>query len=99
MQVEQVPAPEWEQWVADNDAVVLDIREPTEWEMGTLPGSLRIRMGDLPGELESLDTSRATLVVCRTGSRSNYAAAFLAMAGFDRPANLAGGLVALGMEA
>ena len=99
MQVEQVPAPEWEQWVADNDAVVLDIREPVEWEMGTLPGAVMIRMGDLPGQIESLDASRPTLVVCRSGNRSNYAAAFLAMAGFDRAANLSGGLVALGMEA
>lgn len=94
-----MPAPEWEQWVTDNDAVVLDIREPTEWEMGTLPGAVQIRMGDLPGELDSLDSSRPTLVVCRSGNRSNYAAAFLAMAGFERPANLAGGLLALGMEA
>lgn len=98
MQVEQVPAAEWEQWIEDNDAILLDIREPYEWALGTLPGALQVRMGDVPGELESLDPDRPILVVCRSGNRSNQVAAFLKMRGYEHAANLAGGMVALGMQ-
>lgn len=78
--------------------MILDIREPFEWQMGTLPGAVRIRMADLPSSLESLDPARPTLVVCRSGSRSMQAAAYLSMSGFEAPANMAGGMKALGMQ-
>jgi hydroxyacylglutathione hydrolase len=98
MQVEQVPAAEWELWIEDNDGILIDVREPYEWALGTLPGALRVRMGEVPGELESLDPDRPILVVCRSGNRSNQVAAFLKMRGYDRAANLAGGMVALGLQ-
>lgn len=99
MEISQIPAHEWEHWVKENDAVVLDVREPFGWELGTLPGAVKIRLADLPSSLESLDPARPTLVVCRSGGRSLQAAAFLAMSGFDKAANMAGGMHALGMQA
>lgn len=98
MQVEQVPASDWQKWIEDNDGVLLDVREPYEWAQGTLPGARRVRMGEVPGELESLDPDQAILVVCRSGNRSNQVAAFLKMRGYDQAANLAGGMVALGLQ-
>lgn len=97
MAVEQVAAIRGQEWAAEKRALVIDVREPHEWAMGTLPGAELIRLNDLPGRLPELDRSRATLIVCRTGNRSNAAAAFLARHGFDRVANLRGGLFALGM--
>lgn len=98
MQVEQVPASDWQKWIEDNEGVLLDVREPYEWAQGTLPGARRLRMGEVPGELESLDPDQAILVVCRSGNRSNQVAAFLKMRGYDQAANLAGGMVALGLQ-
>lgn len=98
VEIEQVPADEWKAWIETNDGLILDVREPHEWELGTLPGAIRIRMGQLPAALDQLDPARPTLVVCRTGSRSQQAALFLAMAGFDDAANLAGGMHALGLQ-
>lgn len=98
MEIEQVPAHEWESWTEEHDGLILDVREPDEWELGTLPGAVRLRMGDLPGSLDRLDPQRPTLVVCRTGSRSQQVAVFLTMSGFDQAANLAGGMHALGMQ-
>ncbi|MFP3913292.1 MAG: rhodanese-like domain-containing protein [Actinomycetota bacterium] len=98
MEIEQVPAHEWEEWIEKNDGVLLDIREPVEWELGTLPGAIRLRMGELPDSLESLDPGRPTLVVCRSGNRSQQVAAYLTMCGFDNAANMAGGMHALGMQ-
>ena len=97
MSVEQVVASQGQQWAENHGALVIDVREPHEWAMGTLPGAELIRLQDLPGRLNELDRHRATLVICRTGSRSNAAAAFMARHGFDRVANLRGGLFALGL--
>lgn len=98
MQVEQVAATDWETWVRAHDALLLDVREPHEWLLGTLPGARRVRMGDVPGHVESLDPARPILVVCRSGHRSNQVAAYLRLRGFDAAANLAGGMVALGLQ-
>ncbi|HEX2153758.1 MAG TPA: rhodanese-like domain-containing protein [Acidimicrobiia bacterium] len=98
MEIEQVPASEWETWVDRNGGMVLDVREPAEWELGTLPGAVRIRLGDLSESVSSLDASKPTLVVCRSGSRSFQAALFLSMSGFKWAANMAGGMKALGLQ-
>lgn len=97
MAVEQVAAVRGQQWVEENGAVIIDVREPHEYAMGSLPGAELIRLNDLPGRLDELDPDRAMLIVCRTGNRSNAAAAFLAQRGFDQVANLRGGLFALGL--
>lgn len=95
--IPQVSAPEWKTWVDDNDAVVLDVREPMEWARGTLEGSQKIQLATLPSALGSLDTNKPILVVCRSGNRSQHAAKFLKAQGFENVANLTGGLRALGM--
>ncbi len=98
MEIEQVPAEDWQDWVGDRQGVVLDVREPYEWEMGTLPGAIRIRLGELPDSLDDLDPATPTLIVCRSGNRSQQAAVFMKMAGFEEPANMAGGMKALGLQ-
>jgi rhodanese-related sulfurtransferase len=97
MAVEQIAAIRGREWAAENGALIIDVREPHEWAMGTLPGAELIRLNDLPGRLSELDRDQAALIVCRTGNRSNAAAAFMARNGFGRVANLRGGLFALGL--
>jgi rhodanese-related sulfurtransferase len=95
--IEQVPAAAWQTWIDANDGVLLDVREPMEWAMGTLPDSATIALSFLPGSLSQLDPARPTLVVCRAGNRSQVAAQFLQRNGFKRAANLAGGLTSIGL--
>lgn len=97
-QPENVPAAAWEDWATRNDAVILDVREPHEWQLGTLPGSTLLRMGELVDRLDELDRNRAVLCVCRSGARSGQVAAFLSAQGFDTVANMVGGVKALGMQ-
>jgi rhodanese-related sulfurtransferase len=97
MAIEQVPAARWQVWAQANDATILDVREPHEWVRGTLPGSQLVSLGSLPTSLGRLDRQAPVLVVCRSGNRSDTAARFLARAGFAKVANLAGGLVPLGL--
>lgn len=95
--IARIQASDWEDWVAANSATVLDVREPTEWELGTLPGALTISLGEIVQRVEELPKDRPILCVCRSGNRSANVAAFLAFNGF-RAANMEGGMKALGMQ-
>ncbi len=78
-----------------DDAVILDVREQDEWDVGHAPGALHIPLGDLPERLAELpDTDAGTLpVTCRGGGRSSRAVAWLSQQGLD-VANLDGGMIA-----
>ena len=97
-QIEQVPWREWEGWADDNDAVVLDVREPEEWEQGTLPGATRISITEIMDRIDEIPTDRAILCVCRSGGRSQQVATYLAFNGYVDVANLVGGMHALGLQ-
>ena len=96
--IEQVPAEDREKWVADNEAIQLDVREPKEWATGTIEGAARISMGSIPAQLTELDAETPVLVVCRSGQRSQKVAEFLVANGFQA-ANLAGGMIAVAKQA
>jgi sulfur-carrier protein adenylyltransferase/sulfurtransferase len=71
---------------------LIDVREPYEWQIGRIPGARLIPLGELPGQLSSLDSATDVVVYCRSGVRSADAARQLRAAGF-RAANLAGGIL------
>lgn len=96
--VEAVPAAEWADWVERHDGLVVDVREPLEWGLGTLPDAIRISMSELVEKMDELPRDRAILLVCRSGNRSHQVAQFLKLSGFQRVANMAGGMKALGMQ-
>lgn len=93
----QVDAADWETWVRDNDATLLDIREPDEWQSGTLPGSVLISQSDLVARIDEIPRDKPVLCVCRSGGRSANVAAFLAFNGYEA-ANMVGGMKALGLQ-
>jgi rhodanese-related sulfurtransferase len=84
---------DWQAWKAAGGAI-LDVRERFEVAMGTLPDAIHIPLGELPHRRSELG-DEPVLVICRSGSRSEQAARFLAGCG-HRAANLEGGLLALG---
>jgi rhodanese-related sulfurtransferase len=71
---------------------VVDVREPVEWAAGRIPGSLHVPLAELPARLGDLPEGDL-LIVCRSGNRSDRAARWLLVNGYDAT-NLAGGLVA-----
>ena len=73
--------------------LVLDVREDDEWQAGHVAGSVHVPLMELGQRYAELPRSGQTLVVCRVGSRSAYAAGFLIQQGIDA-VNLEGGLVA-----
>ena len=81
--------------VVTPDTQFIDVREPHELAEGTLPGTVNIPLGTLPDRVGELDSSRRTVVVCRSGGRSTQAAQFLTGQGFTDVINLAGGMLAV----
>lgn len=92
-----VAASNWQQWVDENEAVILDVRQPHEWALGTLPDALLISQLELAGRLSEIPKDRPILCVCRSGARSAHVARFLAVNEFQA-ANMTGGMKALGMQ-
>jgi len=78
---------------------VLDVREPEEIAVASFPGALHIPMGDIPSRLTELDPDAHWVVVCHHGIRSAQVAMYLAHMGFERVANLVGGIDAWSLTA
>lgn len=74
------------------EVLLLDVREPDEWELCQLPGAVLIPLGQLPQRFSELDPKRETVVMCHHGVRSRWAIDFLARQGFTNLLNLAGGI-------
>lgn len=70
-------------------AVLLDVREPTEWQEGHIPGAVHIPLGQLRARLSELPREKEIVVYCRSGQRSYYACRILNQRGF-RARNLSG---------
>lgn len=67
----------------DGDAVLLDVREPAEWDAGHAPGARHLPVGSVVAGLESIPRDVPVLVVCRSGHRSAMVTEYLCANGFD----------------
>ena len=91
----QVTAPELaERLRAEPDLVVLDVREPVEWEEGHVPGARHIPMREVPGRLAELPRDRRIALICRGGARSSLVGSVLLSHGFTDLLNTWGGVSA-----
>lgn len=80
------------------DVVVLDVREPFEYEIAHLGNAKLIPLGQLAAHVNELDTARPIVVYCHTGQRSAQAVRLLNGLGFKKAKNLKGGIKAWGNE-
>jgi rhodanese-related sulfurtransferase len=76
------------------DAVLIDVRDPDEWAAGHAPEAVHLPMMEIPVRVEEVPRDRDVVVVCRVGSRSAQVVAYLQAQGYDRVANLDGGMYA-----
>ena len=76
--------------------VIVDVREPHEWAIGTIsaPDVRFIPLGDLGSRMHELDTADDIIMQCRSGARSAKGLAVLQGAGFRKLKNLTGGILA-----
>ena len=74
--------------------LVLDVREPQEYEIGKIDGSTLIPLGEIPTRFQELPSDKEIVVNCKMGGRSAQACMFLADNGYENVTNLAGGILA-----
>lgn len=77
----------------DRAPVLLDVREPSEFEAWAIPGARNIPLGELATGFGGLETAEEVVVVCASGARSARATAALRAAGIPA-VNLSGGMLA-----
>ncbi len=71
--------------------LLLDVREPVEFQFGTIPGAINIPVNQLRDRLHELPTDRAIIAFCQVGLRAYIAARILTQHGFQSVKNLNGG--------
>ncbi len=74
-------------------AVLVDVRELSEWHAGHIPGAVHIPLGSLSRRLRELNLSREVITVCRSGNRSIAAAQIMQQGGFTQVSSMAGGMI------
>jgi sulfur-carrier protein adenylyltransferase/sulfurtransferase len=75
-----------------DDFLLIDVREPQEYEIARIPGSILIPLHSIPERMSELDSSREIVLHCKIGQRSARALEMLHRSGFRKLKNLRGGI-------
>lgn len=101
--ISQITPTDLPQWLQSQTApVVLDVREPGEWQTASVPAEgftlVKLSMNDIPARLAELDPQQAIACLCHHGARSQRVAQFLVQNGFENVVNIAGGIDAWSLQ-
>lgn len=83
---------------AKENFLLLDVREPYEFDIARIPGAKLIPLGELPSRMSELDSAQEIALQCKTGRRSAQALRALQEAGFSKLVNVTGGIEAWANE-
>jgi rhodanese-related sulfurtransferase len=78
---------------AKEDIFLLDVREPNEFQIGRIPGSTLIPLGEVPQRVAEIPRDKEIIVHCKMGGRSARAADYLRQQGYTKVKNLKGGIL------
>ena len=74
------------------NVALIDVREPSEYAAGHIPGVKLIPLGSLPSRMNEIPKDKFVVMTCRSGNRSGQATQFLRDQGFDNVHNMTGGI-------
>jgi sulfur-carrier protein adenylyltransferase/sulfurtransferase len=91
--IREVDTAQAEQEIAKPGTVILDVREPDEYDQGAVPGAIHIPRGHLESQVESkiVDKDAPVVVYCAGGTRSAFAAETMTQLGYSDVVSVAGG--------
>jgi adenylyltransferase/sulfurtransferase len=93
--IPEITAPQLKQMMDEQKPFVLiDVREPHEYQICSIPGSKLIPLGDVPRRMHELNSADEIVVHCKSGMRSAKAVDLLLQSGFRKIHNLKGGILA-----
>ena len=84
-------------WDSLDGAFLLDVRQPVELVVESVPGSINIPLGELRSRLDELPREREIHIICRSAQRAYYATRILLQNGFNAK-NISGGMVSRAMH-
>jgi rhodanese-related sulfurtransferase len=93
--MEQITAEELKAWLDDPSRprpVLVDVREPWEFQVCRIPESVHMPMNTIPARAGELATDVETVLICHHGARSFQVGLYLERRGFTRLYNLFGGV-------
>jgi len=93
--IRNLTTPELAAWLenaAREKPVLLDVREPWEFQTCHIDGALTMPMNTIPDKLSELDAEQPIVCICHHGVRSMQVALFLKQHGFTQISNLTGGI-------
>ncbi|CAL62830.1 Putative rhodanese-related sulfurtransferase [Herminiimonas arsenicoxydans] len=93
--MQHITAPELAALLADGSGkarILLDVREPWEYQTCRIEGAISIPMNTIPDQLAQLDKDAAIVCICHHGARSMRVAHFLESQGYTHVTNLTGGI-------
>ena len=93
--MQSLTAQELNSWLDDGERdqpVLLDVREPWEFETCHIEGSVTMPMNTVPDNLKELDADQPIICICHHGVRSMQVGMYLEQRGFTRVINLTGGV-------
>jgi rhodanese-related sulfurtransferase len=99
--MQHLSAPELAQWLADDaraKPLLLDVREPWEFQTCHITGATAMPMRTVPARLADLDAGQPVVCICHHGARSMQVANFLEQNGFAEVINLTGGVHAWALQ-
>ncbi|MDP5276676.1 sulfurtransferase TusA family protein [Chengkuizengella axinellae] len=77
---------------SNEQIIILDVREPSEFAFNHIPGAISIPFGELDQRMSNLNKGAEMFVICRTGNRSDLAAQKLTQSGFEKVFNVVPGM-------
>lgn len=99
--MQHITAPALSDWIADTSRakpVLLDVREPWEYQTCHIGGATLMPMNTIPGRVAELDADASIVCICHHGARSAQVGAFLERNGFTQITNLTGGVHAWALQ-
>ncbi|CAB4752011.1 MAG: rhodanese-like domain-containing protein [Actinobacteria bacterium] len=87
--------------LVENGSLVVDVREPDEYESGHIPGAVLVPLSTVLSNKSEFESDETVYVVCRSGGRSMQACEMLHDVGISNVVNVAGGTmgwISLGNE-
>jgi rhodanese-related sulfurtransferase len=93
--MKQITPPELAAWLADparEPPLLLDVREPWEFDRARIAGAQLVPMREIAGRLGEISPAQPVVAICHHGGRSLQVAMFLEKNGYNNVHNLAGGV-------
>ncbi len=100
--MKQLTAVQLKEWLDDparEKPVLIDVREPWEFDVCRVPGAKLMPMRSIPARMHELKRDAETVVICHHGARSYQVCLFLEHHGFSNLYNLYGGMAAWSRDA